>query len=134
MNKDELIHRIAHSMDPPVFEREGSQPPQGFFGSPEWWVTARHSRQKRATEAATAAIEAVRALGLAVVPRVPTAAMTEAGAKCSAPQGASSGNTEHRAREVWEVMLAEFERPEQDKPPEAGSGASEIPVSIRRLA
>lgn len=30
MNKDELIHRIAHSMDPPVFEREGSQPPQGF--------------------------------------------------------------------------------------------------------
>lgn len=91
VNEDELIHRIAHRIDPLVFDHEGPQPPSSFFGSPEWWATAKHSRRKRAIEAAAAAVEAIRALGLAVVPREATAAMARAGAERLAAPGGDGG-------------------------------------------
>jgi hypothetical protein len=135
VNEDELIHRIAHRMDPLVFEHQGSQPPSGFFGSPEWWATAKHSRRKRTTEAAAAAVEALRTLGFAVVPRDPTTAMMQAGAERLAGEDVSAVNRERCVLEIWETMLAGAERQDDDARGAAPRGALEaFPAVIRRGA
>jgi hypothetical protein len=89
-----------------VFEHDEWLPPTNFLGSPEWWAVAKNSRRLRATKDATAALRAIRALGLAVVPRAVTPAMERAGAahltQGNAPARDDPGQA---AREVWTAML-----------------------------
>lgn len=135
MNDEELISRIAHHMDPLVFDHEGSQPPSGFIGSPEWWATAKHSRRKRVTEAATEAVQALRVLGYAILPRMPTAAMTQAGAECLVTDGRPTSDPARSASEVWNAMLAMAEQhDESERRPPSTATVMVFPPVIRRGA
>jgi hypothetical protein len=109
MNEDDLIHGVAHQLDPQVFDHQGSQPPDNFFGSPEWWEVSKNSRRQRATKDAAAALRAVRALGFTVVPRIATDAMVRAGAARLGTNNGADAAMERTAREVWDTMLAAAE-------------------------
>ncbi|MBU8541647.1 hypothetical protein [Falsiroseomonas tokyonensis] len=132
MNDEELIARIAFHVDPLVFEHQGSQPPNGFMGSAEWWATAKHSRRQRATEAATAAVVAMRALGLACVPHEATPAMLQAGVACL-PQGRTAVEKDQCARGIWAAMLTAAERAEPPAQPAHDMNRA-FPSVIRRRA
>lgn len=109
MNEDELIHDVAHLLDPQVFDHQGPQPPDNFFGSPEWWEVSKNSRRQRATKDAAAALRALRALGFTVVPHVATDAMVHAGAARLGANNGADAAMERTAREVWDTMLAAAE-------------------------
>jgi hypothetical protein len=109
MNDEDLIHGVARQLDPQVFDHPGSQPPDNFFGSPEWWEVSKNSRRQRATKDAAAALRALRALGFTVVPRVATDAMVHAAARHLGANNGADAAMERTAREVWDAMLAAAE-------------------------
>ncbi|MGK7871308.1 hypothetical protein [Falsiroseomonas sp. E2-1-a20] len=133
VNDDELIYRIAHHMDPLVFEHEGSRPPAGFLGSPEWWTTAKHSRRQRATEAAAPAVKAIRQLEHAIVPCRVTPDMARAGAALLSRSENPAQADEELSSRIWVAMQAAAEQAAVAQP-QWRSANGDFPMLIRRKA